>query len=307
MSPFSRFTRYFIEVARQGSIRKASEVLHVSASAIDRQILRAEEALGAPLFERLPGRLRLTAAGELLLMDVRQWEKAFARTLARFDELKGLRRGHVEIALIDALSEGPVIQALARLLRLHSGLSLGLATVGNREVGRRIAAAEVDFGLMLDPVAGPALEVRAFARVPLGIAMPPEHELARRGELQLAEVLDYGLLLPDAPLTVSEHARLIYQRQHIDTQRLTRCDNVRTLRALIRAGAGVGLLSWLDAAPDVVDGRLAFVPLRADLAPPLTVALCVSPQRQLSAAAQRAIQLLGPLVESGLGWEACGA
>ena len=42
-STFSRFTRYFIEVARCGSIRKASDVLHVSASAIDRQILKAEE------------------------------------------------------------------------------------------------------------------------------------------------------------------------------------------------------------------------------------------------------------------------
>ncbi|MCT7341163.1 LysR family transcriptional regulator [Pseudomonas aeruginosa] len=40
---FSRFTRYFMEVARLGSLRRAAEVLHVSASAIDRQILLAEQ------------------------------------------------------------------------------------------------------------------------------------------------------------------------------------------------------------------------------------------------------------------------
>ena len=64
---FSRFTRYFRVVAGAGSIRRASEELNVSASAIDRQLLRAEEELQTPLFERLPTGLRLTAAGELLM------------------------------------------------------------------------------------------------------------------------------------------------------------------------------------------------------------------------------------------------
>lgn len=54
MFAFSRFLLYFTEVARQGSFRKASEALHVSASSIDRQILRVEQELAMPLFERHP-------------------------------------------------------------------------------------------------------------------------------------------------------------------------------------------------------------------------------------------------------------
>lgn len=49
MSPFSRFAHYFIAVARCGSLRRAAEQLHISASAINRQILQAEEAFGTPL------------------------------------------------------------------------------------------------------------------------------------------------------------------------------------------------------------------------------------------------------------------
>ena len=59
MSPFSRFAHYFIAVARCGSLRRAAEQLHISASAINRQILQAEEAFGTPLFERLPRGMRL--------------------------------------------------------------------------------------------------------------------------------------------------------------------------------------------------------------------------------------------------------
>ena len=67
MAPFSRFLRYFMTVARLGSIRRAAEELHIAASAIDRQILLGEEQLEVKLFERHPAGLRLTTAGEFLL------------------------------------------------------------------------------------------------------------------------------------------------------------------------------------------------------------------------------------------------
>ncbi|WP_179208886.1 LysR family transcriptional regulator [Salinicola salarius] len=67
--------RYFEEVARQGSLRKAAERLHVAASAVNRQILKLEAELGVPLFERLPRGLRLSAAGELMLYQIRQWQR----------------------------------------------------------------------------------------------------------------------------------------------------------------------------------------------------------------------------------------
>ena len=56
--------KYLEEVARRGSIRKASRALNVASSAINRQILKLEEELGTPLFQRLPAGMRLTPAGE---------------------------------------------------------------------------------------------------------------------------------------------------------------------------------------------------------------------------------------------------
>src|SRR5579862_8524095 len=57
----SRLLRYLDEVSRLGSIRKAAVRLNVASSAINRQILALENELGAPIFERMPRRLRLTA------------------------------------------------------------------------------------------------------------------------------------------------------------------------------------------------------------------------------------------------------
>ena len=63
----AKVLRYFAAVVRAGSIRKAAEQLHVVPSAVNRQILILEEELGAPLFERVRGTLKLTPVGEIVL------------------------------------------------------------------------------------------------------------------------------------------------------------------------------------------------------------------------------------------------
>lgn len=92
MPVFSRFLRYFIAVAQQGSIRKASDELNIAASAIDRQILQGEKLLGTQLFERLPTGLRLTTAGELLLSSGIRWTRDLRALTTQIDNLKACGR-----------------------------------------------------------------------------------------------------------------------------------------------------------------------------------------------------------------------
>ncbi len=296
MVPFSRFAGYFLEVARQGSLRRAAEVLHVSASAIDRQILRAEELFETTLFERLPTGLKPTAAGELLLDDLRRWRKEHGRTLERLDELKGLKRGHIRVASIEALGDGVLVRTIAAVADQYPDLTFDLRVLENRQVSEQVSAAEVDFGLLLDPVEHPSLEVRAFATIPIGMAMPVDHPLAGKSRMSLSDALEYRQLMAAAPLIVHERARTLYARHQVDNSQIVTCNNVRMMRSLIRKGVGIGILSLLDIASDVEEGRLAFVPLHGRQVEPLTLALCVAPRRQLSRAAQLVIQRLVPAI-----------
>jgi len=297
MSPFSRFSQYFTEVARTGSLRKAAEVLHVSASAINRQILQAEQTLETPLFERLPTGLKLTSAGEILFDDIRRWRKEFSRTRERFDEIQGLRRGHVTISMIAALSEGMVAELIAEVGKEHPYLTFDIRIEDSRNISEQVSSAEVDFGLLLDPVEHTGLEVRAFAELPIGIAMPVGHELSRQVSLSFSDIAAYRQIIPSEPLMVNARAKLLYKRyQLLETPSIV-CNDGRMMRELIRKGAGVGVLSLLDVLPDLQEKRLAFVPLQGRTAKPLTLALCVAPRRQLSRAAQIVIQKVIVMME----------
>ena len=292
MLPFSRFNRYFQEVANQGSLRKAAEVLHVSASAIDRQIIQAEQALDIKLFERLPAGLKLTAAGELMLDDVRRWQKEYARTVERVDELRGLRRGHVGVALVNALSEGIIPQAIAKIAKEYPHLTFDFEVLDNREVASRVAAAAVDVGILFEPVENTALEKRISVDFPVGVALPANHPLRSEARLSLSQILPYPQILPGAPLIVRERAVLLYARQRVNYRQFVTCNDIKMMRSLVRSGAGVGIMSLIDVASDVEEGRLCFVPLSGRESSPLTLALCVAPQRQLSRAALLVIERL---------------
>ncbi|WP_213990357.1 LysR family transcriptional regulator [Sodalis sp. dw_96] len=292
MDPFSRFALYFAEVARSGSLRNASEKLHVSASAINRQILNAEEEMGVLLFERLHSGLRLTSAGELLCDDLARWRREYKRTRERFDELQGLKRGHVSLALIQALSEGIIARKLAEIALEYPWLTMDISVNDSRDISRRVADAEVDFAIMLDPVEHHGLEVKAFIEIPIGIVISPNHPLASHKTLSISQMSEYRHIMPAAPLTVHDRIHLLYKRHSITPEAGIMCNDIRLIKSFIRESSGIGVLSRLDVITEVESGDLLFIPIQGKPVRPLTLALCVAPQRQLSRAAQMMIQKL---------------
>ena len=75
--------RYFLAVAREGSVRAAAERLGVNHSTVLRRVAQLEERLGARMFEKLPSGYRLTDAGEEVLEFAHQMEASSNRLETR--------------------------------------------------------------------------------------------------------------------------------------------------------------------------------------------------------------------------------
>ena len=82
--------RYFFKVARLGSIREAADVLHVTPSAISRQIAKLEEELGTTLVEPIGRGIRLTPAGVILAGQASRMIDALEQARSEIDDLLGL-------------------------------------------------------------------------------------------------------------------------------------------------------------------------------------------------------------------------
>jgi DNA-binding transcriptional LysR family regulator len=285
MPAFSRFFRYFMAVGRRGSIRRAAEELNVSASAVDRQILAAEADLGTALFERQSTGLRLTAAGEIMMAAGVRWEKGLADVRGQIEDLRGLRRGHVEIAVIDALAAGFVPRLVRRIRDQYPGITIGTRVLDNRAVRDAIVAGEVDFGLYLEPQTYRDLVVRVHCDVSLGFVVPPAHPFAAMPALRFAGSAGHPLVLPAPPLAVAEQIAILQGATGMTPLVAASSDNILMVKSLVLEGLGAGVLASLDVIPEVEAGALRFIEITDPILRPMTLALCTASSRALSSAA----------------------
>ncbi len=289
MPAFSRFLRYFMAVGRLGSIRRAADELNVSASAIDRQILNVEAQLGVPLFERLSSGLRLTAAGEIMMAAGGRWQKNMADVRAQIEDLRGLKRGHVEVAVIDALAKGYVPSVIRAIQHRYPGITIDVRVLKNDAVRRAIQNGEVDFGILFEPNSYRELTVRAFVDVVLGFVTPPGHPLSRSREARFSVCDGLPVILPAPPLAVCEQIAVLEGTTGIALNRSASSDNIQMVTSLVLSGMGIGILTSLDVATEVARGLIAFTRITDPVLRPMTLALCTSSARQPSYAAGMAL------------------
>lgn len=118
--------RIFHAVAEQGSITHAGEMLHLSQSAVSRQVHALERTIGAPLFHRHPRGLLLTSEGEILFETTGE---IVNRLNAAQGEIRGVKQGvYGGLRLTTTVDFGLLwlMPRLPRLLAQHPGLTLDL-------------------------------------------------------------------------------------------------------------------------------------------------------------------------------------
>ncbi len=285
MPAFSRFLRYFMAVGRLGSIRKAADVLNVSASAIDRQILRVEAELGLPLFERLPTGLRLTAAGEIMMAAGGGWQKGMVDVRAQIEDLKGLKRGHVDIAIIDALATGYIPGMIHTMQRRYPGISIGVKVLENDAVRLAISSGKVDFGIFFEPQSFRDITVRAFVDVVLGFVTPSGHPFGMRREARFSACVGSALILPGEPLAVSQQIAVLEATSGVVLNKKVTSDNIQMITSLVLQGVGIGVLTSLDIISEAKRGLVSFTKISDPILRPMTLALCTASARTPSHAA----------------------
>jgi molybdate transport repressor ModE-like protein len=181
--------RLFVHIAEAGSITHGAVRANMTLASASERISAMEDALGAPLLERMRRGVQLTSAGRVLLHHawvVTQQLEQMRGDLASFG--KGLR-GHVRLlSNIGAMEFLPA--PLATFLSAHPNIDVDLEHHGSGEIVRAIAAGRGDIGIVgetVDP--GARLENFPFAEIRLVLVTPLRHPLSRRRKIAFSEAL----------------------------------------------------------------------------------------------------------------------
>ena len=262
MRPISQAFRCFDEVVRRGSIRKAAESLHLTAAAVHQQILNLEDQVGSPLFDRLPRGMQLTAAGEIILAAVRRGQRDFDNAMTQVEDLRSLRRGHINLAVSPSSAEQLVPNAIQAAMQRYPGVAYSVRSGNSESILKWVETGEADigYGLRRKPPPG-VVEVRAFEQY-LGLVTPPGHPLTRlRKRPRLRDCLAYPLILMTPDTELRAMVDQIDSRDDRNARPMVETSSVAMVRRLVADGVGIGFLIAENVAEDVAQQKLAWTAL----------------------------------------------
>jgi len=253
--------RYFLEVARSGSIRKAAQRLFVASSAVNRKSLQLEEELGAELVDRLPTGMRLNAAGECVLRHVRTTLHDFELLRFELDAQKGERSGHITIVAMDSLFVDVLPGAIDEFTVEFPAVTFTLLAMSPSEVPAKVAGGEADIGICFVTRAPAGTEIVASAAFPIGVVMATSHPLAGRAEIRYEDCRGYPFLLSHGRWPIYDALAPAYAEFWDSIKPRISSNASPLLKRSVVAGRGIAFFSRLGFMKEIASGEAVWRPL----------------------------------------------
>ena len=243
-------------IADTGSFTAAGEKLHVSQSAISRQILLLEDELGEAVFHRIGRRIRITPAGEALLQLSHRVFQDLDDTVAALSDRQESLRGTMRLVggMTVCLYVFPAL--LAEVRRVHPNLDLKV-TVGSAD--RSIAmlrSGAGDLGLVTLPVDTTDLVSVPVLQEELLLITYPAHPLAKKKQIVPADLNRQPFVLFETGSITRRLVEEFFTRERIETDIVMETENVEIIKAMVRHGLGISIIPWQAAAADVRSKQL---------------------------------------------------
>lgn len=200
-----RTLRYFLAVAREGTISAAAASLFVTQPTLSRQMMELEEELGASLFTRGKRRIALTEEGLFLQQRAEEMVNLAERTLAEFHAPVGSINGEVVIGGGETDAMRLVARAARRVLEASPHVTFRLFSGNAQDVTERLEHGLLDFGLFVEPV---NLAGYDFLKLPVtdtwGLLTRRDGPLAGKVAVRSADLVGLPLLISDQEMVASE-------------------------------------------------------------------------------------------------------
>jgi DNA-binding transcriptional LysR family regulator len=253
-------------VADRGSFTAAGDHLHLSQSAVSRQILLLEDELKEELFQRIGRKIRITPAGAKLLRLSQRIFDDIDDTRASIVEQQQTLHGTLRLigGMTVCLYVFPPL--LKQFRRLHPGIEVKVTAGAASRLIRQLRTGSADLGLLTLPVEDTSLASVPVMREELLLVAAPSHPLARRKQIGPQELNDQPFVLFEAGSNSRRTIDTFFARENISAKVVTETENVEIIKALVRIGMGITIIPYQSVAREVRAGqlfcsRIAGVPL----------------------------------------------
>ncbi|ANT61627.1 hypothetical protein AYJ57_14115 [Salipiger sp. CCB-MM3] len=292
--PELRTLRYFLCVAEEKNMTRASERLRIAQPALSRQIARLESDLGLKVFNRTARGMELTEAGEILQRRayaiMAQIAQAHHDVTAHADRPQGV----VVVGMPPTPGEFITPPLLSRVKAEYPEIELRFVEGFSNALEHKLSQGEIGLAVMHDAPLQDDIVTTELLVEHLNVVGPCG--ALDKDSYTLAEAAAMPLIMPSRPnflrILVDKHADEIGAELNI----VQRVDGVWHLKSLVRHGHGFTILTYGGVLSEVQNGTLEARPI---VKPQMAWTLCTATKADQRG--KKAIQVVEALVRDIVG------
>ena len=254
--------RFFLEAAESLSFSKAAARLRVSQPAVSRQIKELEGAVGVRLFERVGRGMALTEAGYTLLTHARRVREALEELEADMSAMHGTMAGTLLLGA-STVWEYLLPNPMGSFKAAHPRVSLSLAMGNSAQVMDMLGQNKIHLAFVGEPPHGGDFDPVFEMEDEIAVVAAPDHRLAQSGPIAPGRLIGEPFVLRE-PESATAHAATRYlEGLGVSPVVALELGGHEAVKAAVRAGFGLGMVSTHAVRHELASGALARVQLQA--------------------------------------------
>jgi DNA-binding transcriptional LysR family regulator len=239
-----------------GTYKKAGETLHVSHSAIHRQIQLLEHELQDKILVRAGKYVRLTEVGKRMVVLARQVQHEISQARHEIGDVNHLRTGRVRVGTGNSILNFFLPPVLERFRKEFSGVEVWIKTGTGDDVVHEVLSGKLDMGIVYSPadmLPGDAAPTYEFLyRDELVLAIGKKHPLAKHKAVSLTEAITFPFILFPETSHIRRLVDRLFAAEGMNPQVVMELDNEEAIEKMVAINMGIAFFSRARALSNQV-------------------------------------------------------
>jgi len=241
---------YFVAVAETGSFSRAAERCNIAQPSLSQQILKLEQELGAPLFDRLPRKVVLTDAGRMLL----------PRAISILGDLQDIKHtlnqnmdaghGSLHVGFIPTIAPFVLPRVIKRFSQELPNARLSVQEDLTETLVRNLLDGKLDVGITSMPIHHRLIRTEELLTEPLLVASSRKNDFITRTSIHVKELNDFPFIALSEMHCLGEQVQSFCHRQDLELKIVCDTSQLTTVKNCVELGLGVSLVPRALAVSD---------------------------------------------------------
>ncbi|MEC1420958.1 LysR family transcriptional regulator [Bacillus subtilis] len=233
---------YFQTLARIQHVTKAAETLSITQPALSRSIVRLENYLGVPLFDRQGRSIKLNKYGERFLKRVDSIIKEFTEGKEEIQSLLKPDQGEVSLGFLHTLGTTIVPNLIGAFKNQYPNVHFQLNQSHSNQLLDKLKSGELDLCLLASFPVESNIMWKPLWKEELFLFLPKNHVLATREDITLNEIANEPFVLMKEGFALRVTIDHIFEQVNINPNIVFEGEEAATIAGFVAAGLGVSIL-----------------------------------------------------------------